>query len=305
MTIAFIHPHKAFLPEIDAYIDFFSKYQINCVSARPEDIGKIDAQVHWHFMGMDRSEKQKGILKIHEYASASLPPFRKQKDFLKKHFCTKPDFRLFLNEYVQEQLGFHDKIPFGFRDMGIDPVEQRVQEPVYDFIYCGSVSKDMHFDKLLSFFIQSAFKKKTLLVLTKEYESFAEKYKACPNIIFKGPVPQKEVAGHIRSARFAINYKPDLEPHSHQTSTKLLEYAACKVPIITSDFYWMREFEKKFGGSYFYLQKDFSNFSWEEISNHTYSFPDLQNWSWERQIRNSGVLDLLKSKFGQLGNSEW
>jgi glycosyltransferase involved in cell wall biosynthesis len=300
MTIVFVHPHKAFLPEIDAYINFFSSYNIKTIVAKPEEASKINVEVEWHFMGTDRTKKKEAVIRIHEYASASLPPFRKIKDFIKKSFSTKPDFRLFLNAYVAQQFNFNDRVPFGFRDMGVRISNNIPRAIKYDFIYCGSVSRDMHFDKLLRCFTKSSLSDKTLLVLSKNYQQYAGRYKSFSNIIFEGPVNKEDVAGYICSAGFAINYKPNIAPHNHQTSTKLLEYAACNIPIITTDFPWMRHFEKIYGGSYFYLKPDFSNFTWENINKYQYASPNLESWAWENQIRKSGVIEFLRSKFPEI-----
>jgi hypothetical protein len=300
MTIAFIHPHKAFLPEVDAYRDFFSSCNIETIVEKADEKNKINADVEWHFMGTDNEAKKNGVIKIHEYASASLPPLRKLKDFIKKTVTTKPDFRLFLNNYVRLQLNFNDAIPFGFRDMGIYFSNINLQEATYDFIYCGSASKDMMFDILLKCFTKNNLLKKTLLVLSRDYEKYAQRYRHYTNIIFKGPVEKNKVADYIRDAKFAINYKPNIEPHSFQTSTKLLEYAACHARVITSDFPWIRDFQKKYGGNYFYLLPDLSNLTWENVNKYEYAFPDLAEWSWEKQIRKSGVLEFLQSKFPQI-----
>ena len=92
----------------------------------------------------------------------------------------------------------------------------------------------------------------------------------------------------------------DKEPFNEQTSTKLLEYAALKMPIITTDYKWIRNFQKENGGNFFYLEKDLSNFIWKNISQFNYSFPDLKEWTWEKQIRKSGVLEFLQTKFRNL-----
>src|SRR5580693_2555490 len=109
MRIAFIHPHKAFLPEIDGYIEFFNTYGIETQVLKPKEHSARDVDVEWHFMGMDRSGYKEGVIKIHEYTSASIQPFRKWKDFAKRWVNAKPAFRLFLNEYVRSALGFSDK----------------------------------------------------------------------------------------------------------------------------------------------------------------------------------------------------
>ena len=62
----------------------------------------------------------------------------------------------------------------------------------------------------------------------------------------------------------------------------------------------MEQFEKNVGGRYFYLDNDLQNFTWETISAFNYDFPDLSEWTWDKQIRQSGVLEFLQSIFPEL-----
>jgi glycosyltransferase involved in cell wall biosynthesis len=302
MLIAFTHAFKSFLPEIEAYRQFFEQYGIATTEVRPDQVDSLKPEVEWRFMGLHLSRSKAPAL-IHEYASASLPPWRNTKDFIKSRFNIIPGFRLFLNQYVQDRLPFRDDVPYGFRDMGIYPLANTMGEEkkIYDFIYVGSVSRDIRPEKLLDCFKQYSLEHKTLLMLCKDYETLQEKFRPFSNIIFKGPVPQKEVSDYIKQSRFAINYKPDIAPHNEQTSTKFLEYAACGTPVITTDFIWMRKFQQQYGGKYFFLEKDLANFDWEKVNQFQYSYPDLKDWTWEKQIRGSGVLQFLQGKFGDLG----
>lgn len=300
MLIAFTHTFKAFLPEIDAYRQFFEQYGIETTVVRPEQVESLKPEVEWRFMGLHLSRSKAPAL-IHEYASASLPPLRDAKDFIKERFNVIPAFRLFLNKYVQSRFDFGDEVPYGFRDMGIKPPTITPGKKLYDFIYVGSVSKDMQPEKLLDCFTRPALHSQTLLILSRNYDKLKERFRRYQNIIFKGPVSTEEVSNHIRQSSFAINYKPDMAPHNQQTSTKFLEYAACGIPVITTDFEWMREFQKQYGGNYFYLNKDLSNLDLQQVNQFQYSFPDLTNWTWEKQIRGSGVLQYLQGKFGELG----
>jgi glycosyltransferase involved in cell wall biosynthesis len=294
MLIAFTHAFKAFLPEIAVYRQFFEKYGIETVEANIKEAAGLQPDVEWRFMGT-HFKKSKATLLIHEYASASLPPFRNTKDLIKSRFTVKPHFRLFLNEYVAQQFSFSDNVPFGFRDMGVNlpAFDIGAVKKEYDFIYVGSVSREMQMERLLDCFTRPNLRYKKILVLSKNYEVLQRRYNRFSNIIFKGPVPQAEVSRYIAQSSFALNYKPNIAPHSHQTSTKLLEYAACGIPVITTDFPWVREFEKKYGGKYFFLDADLSNFEWESVNAFEYSFPNLEDWSWENQIRKSGILKFL------------
>lgn len=308
MTIVLVHDKKAFLPEteIQAFTHFFSQYGVSCVLATKQEVGSLPRQVEWFFMGVDHSRRTPGIVKIHEYSSSSLPPLRRCKDLVKRYTNVRPDFRLFLNKYVQQQFNFRDGVPVGFRDMGITQelmrgTQRAADKKEYDFIYCGSVTKDIRFDTILDRFLPGAtMAGHNILVLSMNFQHLAAQYRGHPNIVFKGPVSHKEVGEYLRKARFAISYKPDIEPHNQQTVTKLLEYAACRVPIITSDLAWVRSFGKQYGGDFFYLAPDFSNFTMEALQQFPFRFPDLTSWTWEQQLKGSGVLPFLHSRFPEV-----
>ncbi|NII28347.1 glycosyltransferase [Pseudoflavitalea sp. X16] len=301
MIIAFVHNNKAFLPELDAYQRFFAGYGITCITTTPAKLGG-DRDVDWWLMGTDLYKPQPGIYRIHEYASGSVPPARQWKDLAKRFLNTRPHYRLFLNAYVKDIFSFRDNVPYGFRDMGLWPEQLSTAPPstekLYDFIYVGSVRRDTQIERLLDHFAARApLAGRSLLVVSREYEHLRSKYSSSANIVFKGPVAQSSVLELIQQARFAINYKPDIAPHNRQTSTKLLEYAACRTPIVTTHFAWMRDFQARSGGHYFYLEPDLSNFTWEKVQAFDYSFPDLTEWMWEKQIRGSGVVAFLQEKF--------
>jgi glycosyltransferase involved in cell wall biosynthesis len=305
MTIVIVHPHQAFLPEIEAYIHFFTQYNIRVETAYPHQSGKIKADVEWHFMGTHRAARKDQRLIIHEYASASVPPFRRLKDRIKSIANSLPDYRLFLNEYVMEQFRFSRQTPYGFRDMGISSgliVQDSpgLPEKRYDFIYSGAVTRDRQINKLLDAFCKAPLNSHSLLILSRDYSNLADRYAHCHNITFTGPIPTENVPEFLRRSKFCINYRPGIEPHSHQTSTKLLEYAACRISTLTSDGIWIRDFCKETGARFFFLADDLSNLTWENINKWTYVFPDLSDWTWESQIRKSGVLEFIQSRLPQL-----
>jgi glycosyltransferase involved in cell wall biosynthesis len=299
MTIAFIHDHLSFLPEIEAYQAFFSQKGYHTVvfdfKAWKDHVADID--VEWMMMGTDIS-KRTSALRIHDYASSSAPPFMKLKNRFKSTFNTKPDFRLFLNEYVRQSFRFPDTIPYGLRDMGIDPgltVGSMVGKK-YDFIYTGSVRADRKITNLLNRFVQKDLASKTILILSRDYEYIANEYRNYSNIIFKGPVSQREVAQFIAESRFAINYIPDHEPYNRQTSTKFLEYQQFGIPVITTDYPWLRDFENRYGGNFFRINASLKDLNWEELLSFPFRSGDLSSWSWEKQIEGSAVVEFLASQ---------
>lgn len=304
MTIAFIHQNKAFLPALNGYPAFFSKYNIQCEVVTKKELGSVKRHIEWYFMGTDMSKKNRGICKIHEYISPSTPPLRPLKDLYKKSVNCQPDFRIFKNEYVKDCFNFNDQVPFCYQDIGISPEWLADPTPApakeFDFIYIGDLSTTRKPDRLLHSFTSEAMQNHTLLLLSRDFTALEAKYRTHANIIFRGPEKKSQVKEFIRRSRFGLNYIPDIEPFNRLTSTKLLEYAALKIPVITTNYRWVREFEKKYGGRFFYLDNDFANLTWENVNGFEYSFPDLSGWTWESQLRKSGVLEFLSSKFPDL-----
>ena len=302
MTIAFVHSHRSFLPELDAYSNFFSAYGIQTTTIRPNEMAGSGADLFWHFMGTDSSHAKKDVVTIHEYASASVPPFRKWKNLTKRFLSPKPGFRIFLNQYVKQTLGFTDDVPFGFRDMGIYPRIPGSTHPekAFDFIYTGSLAPQRNIASMLKVFTKPEWKDHSLLVLGRDYDVLSRRYHSNKNIQFKGPVPYSSIDEWLGKARFAINFIPDKEPFNKQSATKFLEYANMNIPIISSDYDWIKKFQQQYGGAYFFLRKDLSNFTWENVNGYAYGFPDLSEWSWEKQIRKSGVLGFIQGKFPEL-----
>jgi len=302
MTIAFIHPHKSFLQNPKAYADFFSSYGIRGILCLPEEARRIRADVAWHFLGTD-TRKDNSRITIHEYASSSMPPFHSLKNRLKKWVNVRPDFRIFNNRYVSEAFSFSDGVPSGIREYGIMPIRHMhsvLPEKKYDFLYLGTVGKERRLEKLFNFFTIGGLCERSLLVLSQDYRDLARQFRNSANIHFKGPVPYEEVRSYVQQCRYGINFMPDVLPFNSQISAKLLDYSAAGIPVITTDYPWVREFQDRAGGSFFYLKKDLSNLNWEGVSQFHYQIPDLQEWTWEKQIRKSGVLEFLKTRFDQL-----
>ena len=297
MKIAFIHSHRSFLPELAAYKSFFQLHGIETCILKVDEENKTDADVYWYMMGFFPKSIHKKKLVIHEYASASVPPYRKMKDFMKSKLNPRPHFRIFLNEYVRQQINIHDEIPFGFRDMGISDLFFQKNQPdnkEYDFIYSGNTSYQRKLDKLLRVFVSGSLKEKSILLLGNNEYKLSENFSQCKNIFFKSAVPWHEVPDYLSKARFAINFIPDEEPYNAQTPTKFLEYAAMHLPIISTNYFWISEFSERYGGNYYLLKEDLSNLSWDKIIRFNYAFPELRSWRWDERIKSAGILEFLQ-----------
>jgi hypothetical protein len=66
--------------------------------------------------------------------------------------------------------------------------------------------------------------------------------------------------------------------------------------VITTDYPWLREFEKNYGGRFFRIDPSLKNLNWEQLLSFPFEAGDLRGWSWEEQINRSGILEWLQQK---------
>ncbi len=300
MRIVFIHAQTAFLPEIPAYQNYFEALGIETRVCRTGEEQFSGADVYWYFMGLHAKRAPRGIVVIHEYASASTGPFRILKDRLKRRLNARPDFRIYLNAYVRERLGFRDQTPFGFRDMGVSDrflkaPKSRVQ--TFDFVYAGSLDPRRNIRWLLKPFYEGALRDRSILLIGADDQELALRMKPYPNIHFVGPVDHADVSDYLQMARYAINYIPDREPFNQQTSTKFLEYCALGMPVITTRYHWISAFQQEHGGAFFFLEEDCTNLFWEAVTKTIFSAPDLRGFRWEEKITGAKIVDFLRARF--------
>ena len=297
--IVFGRRQKVYLPEIPAYIKYINNHVEGWQafdSQEFEDYNPRDFDVVWRFMGFDLKGGENAV--IHEYNSLSTGMMARPKNLVKKLFNAQPAARVFLNRAVRSQFHFEDDVPYAMRDMGIDQiffdhaaVAQTDKE--YDFVYAGSLTdRGAVVGQALEYF-RSSFKDASLLVIGDVPGDVYEHFSDCSRMTFTGRIPYEHVAKMASKARYGLNLMPDIYPLNTQTATKVIEYCALGLPIVTSDYKWSRRFEKDRGGRFFFLKPDFSNLTMTEIEAFDFHTPSVQHLEWNRLIRNSGVFDLV------------
>lgn len=295
--IAFIHPGRAYLPELEAYQHYFAKAGFRVDVFRKSNVPNLrDYAVEWHLLGLDRVPTVSGRLKIHEYISLSLPPFAKWKNRVKTWANARPDLRIFHNEAVQQGFKFKDNVPTLYRDAGVGahffetfPVEKK-----YDFVYHGAMDQTRRLESLLEKFA-SRFQRYSLLLIGEAPTYLLRKFQKLKNIHFAGPVPYQEIPDHLVQARFGLNYIPDIYPYNLQPSLKLLEYCALGLPVVTTDYAWVNEFARSRGGSFFKIKSDWSNFQPGLIENFVFQTPDVKDLQWEKVLNRAEILKFIES----------
>jgi glycosyltransferase involved in cell wall biosynthesis len=184
----------------------------------------------------------KGAVQVHEYASASVAPLAWLKDRIKRWQQPVPHFRVFQSEWVRQRMGFGDTVPeavpYALRDMGVPDAfltAQALQPPEFDLVYLGEMRRLRHFVPLLRTLGQAGLR---LLLVGDVPPALQQRLAALGHIQNTGRVPQSQVPAQLLRARAGLNLMPDVLPLAEQTSTKLLEYLALGLPVISNPYAW-------------------------------------------------------------------
>ena len=289
--IIFLYPGNSYYPDYHGYYDYLStqgKYVVEATSDKNSEVIK-SADLVWQFMGFYPRSIDKPC--IHEYMSLSTGKFPRVKDLMKRYLQPKPKFRIFTDKRVRDGFAFNDDVPYLEREMGVNKLffHRPVQVKKYDFAYSGSIFRERGLHKLLKGIANTD---RTILLVGEPMDGIQDEFKHCRNITFSGRVGYLEVPALIEQCAYAINFIPDIYPFNVQTSTKLLEYCAMGLKIISTRYAWAENFEQKHGGKFFYIKEDFSNIG--EIENFSFVTPDLSHLEWGALLDRVGILQMLE-----------
>ena len=227
--------------------------------------------VLWCIMGLYPSRRCASYV-IHDYRSLSVEPFAAVKDGLKRFVNAQPDLRIFQNSAIEEVLGFCDGAPSVHLPMGLPEWigEIEKQPKLYDFGYLGAVNKDRGFDQIFESFLGRYDGRRTMLIIGPCEDAILRRWGGEAALTFMGALPQREALGKITAARVALALFPNHRPHCWQTPTKLLEYAALRLPIIANESAMVRTVAEslsvpiKFVGEQLFGDLEFGDELWGE-----------------------------------------
>ncbi|EHR0571751.1 glycosyltransferase [Vibrio parahaemolyticus] len=303
--IYFVRDFKSYLPEISAYEDYCysNGIEYKIVSSSFEFSSINRPYIKWMIMGVNKKRDENSFI-VHEFLSLSTGKFPRLKNYIKRHLSVKPDFQVFLNKYVKNEF-IIKSIPFAIRDMGIDDsfVFHPDVDKSYDFVYCGSLGKNRNISVLFDAFQTGAFKNFSLLIIGEASNELIQRYQS-NNICFLGRVQYRDVPRTLAKARCAINFIPDTYPFNVQTSTKLLEYLACGLPVVSTKYKWVDCFNKKHKSPILFINDKLTD---ELIYDYIYSnhhFPDMTEYSWDSIISEAGIFEKVLKGFNKKFNEE-
>lgn len=294
-TILFERAQHTYLPEIEAYIRFLQSELPHVrayTSTDIHDFHPLDFDVVWRFMGMDIGNEGRHV--VHEYNSLSTGRFARLKNLVKRTANRKPDQRVFLNKIVRQGFPFRDDVPFGYRDMGVAAAFFDVRlKPEYDFVYAGSVHRGPEVLQMLDHFADVMTDASILIVGTANPD-VVNHYKRASNIHFAGRVHYEEVPTLMAQGRYGLNLVPDHYPFNVQTATKVLEYCALGLPVVSMRYRWAEHFVGRKDAEFFWLDHDFKNLTLRNVNSFDFVVPSVEHKRWKSVIERSQIFDFLK-----------
>ena len=242
-SVHFVHTGAAYMPELSAYETQLSAWGHHCQRHSDPATVPLEADIVWWICGRvnaHHSHRLRRSLQVHEYASASVGRLPGLKDRLKRWRHPRPDHRVFLNEWVRERMGFDDGVPCSLRDMGVpaDFLQAGGAQVIdHDLVYLGEMGRLRHFLPTLQALSQAGLK---LLLVGQLPADLEGVLRLSPGVQCTGRIAQSEVPAHLLRARAGLNLMPERLPLSMQTSTKVLEYLAVGLPVLSNDYAWAR-----------------------------------------------------------------
>ena len=289
MLIHFIRNGPSYLPEIDAYCAYIqARGHQTMVHDRSHSV-PTSASVVWWFCGrvpLLEAHRLRGAFQIHEYASASIPPYAWAKDQFKHWSQPRPDYRIYQNGWVRERMGLADGVPHTLRDMGVAEhflnAPSDTPSPEFDLVYLGEMSRLLAFIPVLQA-IDAAGRS---LLLVGDVPAELQIHLP-PNVTCTGHLGHAQVPRHLRRARFGLNLVPNATPFQQQTSTKVLEYCAVGLRVVSNAYPWVRYFMAQHKANFFLLNDDapslVTNFG-EALDAYPYVVPDVQALTWPQVL---------------------
>ena len=249
--VHFVHTGPAYMPELAAYEAHLARQGHHSHLHSDPATVPLDADIVWWMCGRvssHHSHRLRRSLHVHEYASASVGRASGLKDLVKHWTHPQPDHRVFLNEWVRERMGFADGVPSSLRDMGVPPafLQASASLPVdHELVYLGEMGRLRAFLPTLRAISQAGLR---LLLVGQLPTDLQADLRALPGITCTGRVPQSDVPAQLLRARAGLNLMPARLPLTMQTSTKVLEYLAVGLPVLSNDYPWARKLAVQMAG---------------------------------------------------------
>ncbi|TLS71844.1 glycosyltransferase family 4 protein [Aliarcobacter thereius] len=279
MNIGIGLKRTAYTPEAYAYKRYLSSKGFKVQLEYEEELD-LNNDINIYIMGLRPFWKnyQGKAFEIHEYQSLSTAPLGIVKDLMKKSINKIPKGRIFLNEIVHSGVNFQDKIPYIYRDMGVDRelFQNQRNNTIYDIVYSGSIVGRIGLIEEILRLAKIGF---NILVIGEVHKLILEQFIVYKNVNFIGRVERNELPELYAQCKAGLNFTPNIYPFNVQTSTKTLEYLASGLTLISNKYQWIDIFSKRENIEYINTEKllelndlriinyknDFKKFEWNNV----------------------------------------
>ncbi len=291
------------MPELNAYEAHLRELGHMAVRHSDASTVPLEANIVWWICGRinrHHTHRLRYSLHVHEYASASVGRWPALKDRIKRWSTPKPDHRIFLNEWVRDRMGFGDGVPCSLRDMGVPTAFLQAGTGScadHDLVYLGEMGRLRSFLPALRAISQAGLK---LLLVGAMPDDLAIHLSRLEGITCTGRIDQKDVPTQLLRARAGLNLMPQRLPLSEQTSTKVLEYLAVGLPVLSNDYPWARRIATQFTDRIHLLPSTDSPNAWLQalqqlpaVQSERYTNPALQALTWHERLARLPVWSAL------------
>jgi Glycosyl transferases group 1 len=301
-TVHFVHGGTAYLPELAAYAEHLKTLGHASQIHRSANTIPENAPLVWWICGTIDQQQTRRLahsLHVHEYASASVGRLPWIKDRIKQWTHPRPHHRIFQSEWLRQRMRLTDTVPYSLRDMGVPPyflTTPSTSESEFDLVYLGVMSRLNAFWNTLQSIDQAGL---SLLLIGDVPVELQAKLDTLKNIQCTGRIAQTEVPSQLMRAKAGLNLMPPIQPLIGQTSTKMLEYLATGLPVISNDYEWARHASLQHPNRIQFIRIPSSPVQWRQIAEKVPAKQTdrthLNYMNWAQQLQNLPVWKLLPS----------
>lgn len=294
-TVAIVRSKRAFLPEVDAYASYLRRRGFHCaVVGTSREALECGAVVIIVFYGLFPKWSKRPTVLVADVNSRSVGTFRHLRDVAKLLLNHKPDIRVTQNEYVAASLVGRGAAAGTHRGMGYFPALVRARKEMkYDVIYSGTSSRSG-----VTQAIWRLLEEGLRVCVVGSRPNFRDVSKEL-TVVERASV--REVYELYSQTRVGLNYVPIREPFIRQESTKLIEYCAAGLGVVTTRYPWVNQFEESRNGRFLTWSEDLTR---KDILCYPYEVPCVDDLAWpdllDRTCLAEIIEDLLKGRSGRV-----
>lgn len=297
--VLFVRRPGVYLPEIPAYCTYLRDHLPGVEAVDSATLGHAPDptgfEVVWQFMGLDRTRLPDRVELVHEYGSLSTGRLPHVKDRLKRRLNVRPARRVFLNEAVRAGFGFTDTVPWRLRDMGVDDAFFAApRQPEHDFVYAGMLQRPGVLPYLKQ--LVEDHPRFSFLLIGEAPAGLRQQLGKRGNVHWTGRVSYADMPALLGSARFALNLMPDRHPFNVQTATKVLEYCAVGLPVLSTRYAWVEDFAAARGARFGWLPPPGKPAALDALVRGEFSTPAVDDLRWTEVIRRAGVFEFMGTR---------